>query len=320
MSTARVLETIDMTTISMNALYDTRAAAEQAAERLEREVSVARANITISAQEAGTVTEASTAGGTAKNKGFFQSMKNLFMPDDDQHAYSEAIRRGGFLLTAQVAEDDTERAAAILEEHGAVDLDDRQETWRTEGSTGDQTTMAAQQLPDGSVIATAATAPSAAPSAATTAAAAVVGNGEEDKIALVEEQLRVGKRSVEGGRVRVRSYVVETPVQEQVTLREENVSLERHAVDRPVTDAEVASFGDRTIEVTATSEEAVVGKTAQVTEEIVLHKSVEDRVETVHDTVRHTEVQVDDDRASRAAGDAARPVTMPTSRDPAPRR
>ena len=54
-----------------------------------------------------------------------------------------------------------------------------------------------------------------------------------EAIPIVEEQLRVGKRQVAGGRVRVRSYVVETPVQEQVTLRDETVRVERRPVDRP---------------------------------------------------------------------------------------
>ena len=54
----------------------------------------------------------------------------------------------------------------------------------------------------------------------------------EDVIPVAEEELRVRKREVSGGRVRVRSYLVETPVQEQVNLRQEHVSIERRPVDR----------------------------------------------------------------------------------------
>ena len=56
----------------------------------------------------------------------------------------------------------------------------------------------------------------------------------EGKIEVVEEKLRVGKRNAEQGRVRVRSYVVETPVEEEVSLRDETVHLERTPVDRAV--------------------------------------------------------------------------------------
>ena len=115
----------------------------------------------------------------------------------------------------------------------------------------------------------------------------------------MEESLRVGKRDSEQGRVRVRSYVVETPVEEEVSLREETVRLERSPVDRAVAGGSAAAFVDRTIEATETSEEAVVSKEARVTEEISLGKTVDTRTETIRDTVRHTEVEVEDDRLDR---------------------
>uniref|UniRef100_UPI0005C157DE YsnF/AvaK domain-containing protein n=1 Tax=Muricoccus aerilatus TaxID=452982 RepID=UPI0005C157DE len=110
---------------------------------------------------------------------------------------------------------------------------------------------------------------------------------------IVEEQVRIGKRDVERGRVRVRSYIVETPVTEQVTLREEHVDVQRRSVNRPLTDADEA-FRERVIDATEHSEEAVVGKEARVKEELVIRKDASDRTETVHDTVRRTEVEVDD--------------------------
>jgi uncharacterized protein (TIGR02271 family) len=120
----------------------------------------------------------------------------------------------------------------------------------------------------------------------------------EEKIDLAEETLRVGKRTVGGGRVRVRSYLVETPIEEQVTLREEHVAIERRPMDRAPTAADEALFGERVIEATEVSEEAVVAKEARVTEEVVLRKGTEERVETVHDTVRRTEVEVEDTRTT----------------------
>jgi uncharacterized protein (TIGR02271 family) len=118
---------------------------------------------------------------------------------------------------------------------------------------------------------------------------------DDDVIQAAEEQLRVGKREVGRGSVRVRSYVVERPVEEQVSLREETVQVERRPVDRPLGAGDQA-FTEKEIEFTERGEEAVVSKEARVTEEIALRKDVDTRTETVRDTVRKQEVEVDDDR------------------------
>ena len=84
-------------------------------------------------------------------------------------------------------------------------------------------------------------------------------------------------------------------MQEQVALREERVNVERRPVDRPVAAGDDA-FRERTIEATETAEEAVVAKEARVTEEVVVRKQSEERTQTVSDTVRRTEVEVEDER------------------------
>ena len=310
-----------MTTMTLTALYDSRAEADQASERLVREAGVARADVTVHAQDATASSDGSTASGAGESTGFFGSLKSMFMPEEDRHTYSEAISRGGFLLTARVEQGVAERATAILEEHGAVDLEDRQQTWRAGGSTAQQAPMAAQTLPDGTVVGVAGAATTAAVATAKTPATAPAARpaAADDTIALVEERLTVGKRAVAGGSVRVRSYVVETPVQEQVSLRDETVSIERRAVDRPLAGADDAAFRDRTIEATETDEEAVVAKTAHVTEELVVRKGVEERVETIRDTVRRTEVEVDDDRAAvQGAAKATVPGAVGAAKTAAP--
>jgi uncharacterized protein (TIGR02271 family) len=130
-------------------------------------------------------------------------------------------------------------------------------------------------------------------------------------IPLVEEHLRVGKRDVSHGSVRVRSYVVETPVQDQVTLRQEHVQVDRHPVDRPLGGADRTGFQDRVVEATESAEEPVVDKEARVREEVVLRKTAEDRTETVRDTVRHTEVEVEDGRRPTAPPRATPPDRAP---------
>jgi uncharacterized protein (TIGR02271 family) len=128
----------------------------------------------------------------------------------------------------------------------------------------------------------------------------------EERIPIVEEQLRVGKRETERGRVRVRSYIVETPVNETVALREEHVHVERRPVDQPLSAGDDA-FRERTIEAVEHGEEAVVSKEARVREELVIRKDVEQRDEAISDTVRRTEVEVDDGRTDTAGTTGTRP-------------
>jgi stress response protein YsnF len=106
--------------------------------------------------------------------------------------------------------------------------------------------------------------------------------------------------------VRVRSYVVETPVTESVNLREENVHVERRPVDRTATPGDEVLFKDRTIEMEERAEEAVVEKEARVREELVINKQVGERTETVSDTVRRTEVDIEDDRTDLNRSDLDR--------------
>jgi stress response protein YsnF len=113
------------------------------------------------------------------------------------------------------------------------------------------------------------------------------------RIPVVEEEISVGTREVERGRVRIHSRVEERPVEESVQLREEHARVERHPVDRPATEADLAASRNETIEVTETAEEPVVRKRARVVEEVSVHKDVEEHTETVRDTVRRTEVDVE---------------------------
>ena len=128
----------------------------------------------------------------------------------------------------------------------------------------------------------------------------------DDTIKVMKEDLVVGKREQEVGGVRVTSHVVETPVQEQVTLHEERVTIERRPVNERVAGVGDA-FTDKTIEARATAEEAVVGKEARVIEEIGIKKEAADRVETVRDTVRETKVDIED------TSSATRPATTTTT-------
>lgn len=126
----------------------------------------------------------------------------------------------------------------------------------------------------------------------------------ETTIPVIEEEIRVGKRETESGGVRVNTRVEETPVNEQVTLRDETVTVERRRVDQPA-DASTTTdaFREGTFEVRERDEEAVVSKDARVVEEIVINKDVEQRAETIQDTVRRTDVDVEQIQGqTRASG------------------
>lgn len=114
----------------------------------------------------------------------------------------------------------------------------------------------------------------------------------ETVIPIVAEELAVEKRLVKRGGIRVTSRIVEQPVHEAVTLREEHVHVERRRADGPPESAG-RLFEERTVEVRATDEEAVVVKDARVVEEVVVRKDVDERTETIDDTVRRTEVDID---------------------------
>lgn len=269
-------------TRTITAMFSNRTAADRAVEQLSRELGVGHGQVQVyDAQTAST-----TSGTTAGDTGLWASLKDLFVPDEDRTAYAEGIRRGNYVVSAQIDESRLDQAMDILEHNGAVDLDAQEAEWRQSGWTGHQA------------------------GAATTAQA-----GSEEVIPIVEERVQIGKRDVDRGRVRVRSYVVETPVSEQVTLHEEHVDVQRRAMDRPLTDAD-QPFRERVIDAVEHSEEAVVGKEARVKEELVIRKEAADRTETVRDTVRRTEVEVEDTRGTTGSTGNTAPSTNISGANP----
>jgi uncharacterized protein (TIGR02271 family) len=121
------------------------------------------------------------------------------------------------------------------------------------------------------------------------------GSGREETVQVVEEELSVGKRKVASGGVRVTTSVSERPVKETVRLREEHVEAERRPADRTLSAKEAeAAFEEKTVEMMGTSEEAEVRKEARVVGEVSLSKETKERQQTVRDTVRRTDVEVEE--------------------------
>ena len=111
----------------------------------------------------------------------------------------------------------------------------------------------------------------------------------------IQEDLKVGKRVVQKGRVRIHRTMTETPVEEQVRLRDERAIIDRKQVDRPATEADLrTAFKDQDIEIRETSEEPVVSKSARVVEEVSVGKRSSERTETIRDSVRGTRIDVEE--------------------------
>ena len=266
----------------ITAFFDNKKDASEAVERLTR-LGLTRDNIKMvegSPHGAPSTANQTSTSRSSEPRGFWESLGDLFLPDEDRYTYAEGLSRGGYLVTVKVTDAQYERALDILDDEGTVNIDERAQAWRSEGWTGWEQGSKAGYGQSG----------------------ATSSSTRNESIPIVKENLQVGKREVNQGRVRVRSYVVEKPVQEQVTLREETVSVERRPVDRPLTGAEDA-FRERTIEAQGKREEAVVNKQARVTEEVVLKKDANQRTETVSDKVRETKVEVDDQRKTGRRND-----------------
>jgi len=222
---------------------------------------------------------------------------NLFGGDDNEHAghYAEAVRRGGSVVAVTVDDDSrVEAARTALAAAGAVDIDRRTEAWRQEGYSGFNPTARPYQADE---IQAERSRYQAQPVAGVNAAEAV--------IPVVREDIEVGKREVDLGRVRVFSRTETRPFQEQVQLREEHAEIERRAVDRPATEADLKAFEGGAIEIQETAERAVVSKTARVVEEVTVGTQATTRTETISDQLRSTVVDVENDTHATGTADVS---------------
>ena len=247
-------------------------------------------------------------------------LEDAGVPRSDAHAYAEGVRRGGALVAVECNDGEVERVVDILDDDGVLDLDEQQTSWRSEGWQGYDASTSGTTGGLGAAAAGLAGSLTGSSGATRTDVDAgdFTGNaditrartdatattGRDEVIPIAEEELHVGKREVGHGRVRIQSRVVERPVQEQVTLREERVDVERRPVSGTTQAGTLAGdpFQERTIEVEERGEEAVVSKEARVVEEVVVRKEAEQRTETISDTVRKTEVDVEDERNVRGTG------------------
>ena len=206
------IDQYDLHTRNATAYFETRAAADAAVNDLVA-AGIVRDQISV----AGTGALGTTP--TSGDRSFWEELKDLFLPAEDRYAYAEGLRRGGVVVSVRTEETDYERVLEILDRDGAVDLDKQEASWREEGWTGypgeGAAASTAASVASPSVASQRALGAVSSSETAGSPRMATAATGTEEVIPVYEEQLRVGKRDVSHGRVRIRSYVIETPVNEQ---------------------------------------------------------------------------------------------------------
>lgn len=254
-------------------LYDDRATADRVVAAL-KSAGFTRDHVQYASSESGSESDFSVDASTFRDTA---SLTRYGVDEDEAGFYGEGLRRGGSLVVVRAQEQDADTAVDILAEHNPVRYDDRSAAYTASGHTGYR-----------------ADAPDYSDDERRTERAQHAEQGSQ-RLQEFQEALEIGTREVVRGAVRVHTRVDTENVSEQVTLREESVRVDRVDVDRELSAAEAdAAFQDKTVEVVAHAEEAVVEKTARVTGEVEVGLESTERQETVGGTVRSTHVEVDE--------------------------
>ena len=248
--------------------------------------------------DASTVDPASQPGGAYSDTGAYSHreheggivgwFKSVFGQEEhgDRSYYENAVNSGHSFLSVDVTDGTVERAAGILNGHNPVDVH------REDGPAGIETRDPLVAAPPTGAV--------PAYGAGTVPTGSRAGQ-ESGAIPVVREELKVGKRSVLKGGVRVYSRVIDEPVEETIRLREEQVRVDRTPVNREATAADLRPGQEQVFEVKEFAEEPVVSKQARVVEEVRVHKDETERTETIQESVRHTEVDVENVPAGSSA-------------------
>ncbi|SFF92247.1 YsnF/AvaK domain-containing protein [Pontibacter chinhatensis] len=265
-------------------IFDYGVDAQMAAQQLEK-AGIPNSKIDISVHGARDRTSASTqqppqsSDSSGRVGNFFNS---LLGNRNESAMYSEAARNGSVVTVHTSSEEESRRVCDILDKAGAIDVNERassQQRGMSSSSKGNWT-------------------------------------GSTASIPVVEENLNVGKREVETGGVRIRSRIIERPVEENLRLREEHVNVERRPVNRPANERDLEAFKEGEKTITERAEIPVVNKEARVVEEVRLNKETTEHTERIHDTVRKQDVEVDKLNPRNEAGTPPNPHNKPDTQNP----
>lgn len=195
---------------------------------------------------------------TTDNQRDSQFFNSLFDNRDESSKYYEVAKHGSIVTVHTDSKEQAKKAAELLDKYGAIDVNERSAQYRGMSSSDKgKWTDSSKSIP------------------------------------VVEENMQVGKREVETGGVRLRSRIIERPVEEKLRLREEHVHVERRPVNRPASEQDMKGFKEGEITMTEHAEKPMVNKEARVVEEVRLGKDVEQHEETIRGTERKTDVEVD---------------------------
>jgi uncharacterized protein (TIGR02271 family) len=186
-----------------------------------------------------------------------------YVKQPDLDVYLRGVAEGGTIITANVVDSAAERAASIMSNFRMVNIVERAKDWNV------------------AIIDTA---------------------QDEDVLQVIEEDLNVGVGEVERGRMRIYSVVTEREVQKNVGLRDETIRIKRRPVNRAVA-ISPDLFQERSFEMVEVDEIALVSKTARVVEEVALEKDVVEKIETIKETLRRQDVEVEEVPVARSFAD-----------------
>ncbi len=187
-----------------------------------------------------------------------------FVPTPDVDVYLAGVQHGGTIITANVSDSAVERAAGIMSSFHMVNIQNRANELKT--------------VQNGLALSDP--------------------KHDDNVIEVIEEDLQVGKTAVERGRMRIYSVVTEREVQQNVGLRDETIRIQRRPVNRDVA-INADLFKEKSYEMVEMDEIAQVSKTARVVEEVSLGKEVAEKIETIKETLRRQDVEIEEVKAAR---------------------
>lgn len=244
----------------------------------------------------------------ARHPGLWQRLFGDTVDEEQAEVYEDALRTGGVVLTLRADEEQLPRALSIIDAHDSGNMQQYGEPGlRNDTDIQSSAGVPTDELYTGEVQ----------PTGVTPVRASLTGDEtEEEVLRLAEERLEVGKRLVSEGSTRVRRYTVTDDVSKEVSLHEQHADIFRRPLTQHASPDDV-DWSEKTVEVAETHELPVINKTVQVKEEVVVRTDQSERVETVNDSVRRQEVDIDHAGAVKEGEESPLPDTVSTPISPA---
>jgi stress response protein YsnF len=259
------------------AVYDTPAHADAAVKALKA-AGFAESDISVfdaARLKGGKVTMSSGV----KETGLWHRLFGTDVYEHEADIYGQTIEDGGVVISVRVPASEVAHASAVLNIHRPVDVHDRAVTAGVAPASRVETIEKKIEAVPLAAVQQVAVSPKLAAA-------------QPDVLRLAEEQLEVGKEMVETGRTRVRRFVTEREVAQDITLHEEHAEVLRNAISDPTYIGEI-DWADGTVEIIETAEHALANKTARIVEEVGLRKIGADHVETIKDKLRRQQVEIE---------------------------